>query len=768
MRRLIFILFLIAPLTAQAQYTLSGYVYDSVDREALPGATIQILDDSGQTRGTTSNTFGFYSLTVDETVVTLRISFIGYTSVEQRVDLQSTSRLDFLLDIQVFEQEGVEVVADRVDIKEEVLSTRMSTSRLTPTEISTIPTIGGEADLIKVARLLPGVTPGNEGGTGMFVRGGTDDQNLILLDDAVVYNIGHLFGFFSVFNTDAVKDVEVIKGAFPTRHGGRLSSVVDVRMDEGSTDHIKAKGGIGILASRLTVDGPLFNKRASFMVAGRRTYIDQIFRIVGEELPYYFYDLNGKINYKLSDNDRIYFSTYLGSDILSLSETADADSTSSDDDLEGDLDFGFDLGNFTTTLRWNHIYPGSRLFSNVTLHQTSFSYDISGSFLDNELLIRSRIQDFGIKGDWDFYLSPENTISFGIQSVFHSFRPNIVQTSGEINDVLASRSGVRLNESEWAVYGGNDVSLGSRLRVNWGLRLTAAQTGNKFYAGPEPRISARYSLTDDLSIKASYSRMRQYMHRVSSSSIALPTDLWYPVTENIKPQDSHQVSTGITMALPKIGSTLSVEGYLKNMSRILEYKEGASLILNDEFEDELISGSGRSRGVELLLRRRTGDWTGWVGYSLARTTRLFDGLNNGNRYSAKFDRRHTFTGVSMLKITNKLTFSTVWTFMSGAWFTAQNGQFLMPNGSLTGIDLVPVYTDRNAVPLASSHRLDINFVIKSPHKRFDGEWHIGAYNFYNRAAPFRVAITSNGESFQYVQQGLFGFIPSIAYNFKIK
>ena len=400
----------------------------------------------------------------------------------------------------------------------------------------------------------------------------------------------------------------------------------------------------------------------------------------------------------------------------------------------------------------------------MTLHQTRFKYDIWGRFLDNELLIRSRVRDIGIKGDWEYYLTPENTLYFGAQATLHAFRPNVVRTAGEINDVLASRPGERLGASEWAVYAGNNLALGSALRINYGLRLTAAHSEGTWYAGPEPRLALRLRLGTNTSAKASYSRMRQYMHRVSSSSVALPTDLWYPVTDRIKPQNSHQVAVGLTQAFPSVGTSLTVEGYYKTLDRILEYREGASLLLNDEFEEELLHGSGRSRGLEVLLRRRTGRWRGWLGYTLSKTDRHFDDLNGGRRFPAKYDRRHTLSLVSMVELTPRVTFSAVWTYMSGAWFTAQNGQFLMPNASLTDVELVPTYTDRNAVSLAPSHRLDISFIIRD---LFGGEVHIGAYNFYNRASPFRVAISHNGVAYQYVQQGLFGFIPSISYTFNL-
>ncbi len=740
-----------------AQYTLSGHIYDKSDGEALPGATLFLVETKN---GTATNVYGFYSLTVKESTFNLQVSYLGYEQSDTTITLTENTTLDFYLKEQVGEIGEIEVSATRLELQEEVNSTRMSTFRIRPEEIQNIPTLGGEADLIKITQLLPGVTSGNEGTSGMFVRGGTDDQNLVVLDDAVVYNLGHLFGFFSVFNADAIKDVDIVKGGFSADYGGRLSSVMDVRMNDGSQQRYNIRGGLGLLTSRLTIDGPIIKDRMSFMLSARRTYIDRVFKLLGSNLPYYFYDYNAKLNYKISNNDRIYFSSYFGDDVLAFDET------SGEDEGDEDLNFGFNLGNFTSTLRWNHIYGNQKLFSNVTIHQTRFKYDIQGDFIDNSLLIRSQIQDVGVKADWQYFESTENKYVFGAQSVSHFFRPNVVSTSGDIGDFVDNRKGDLIENTEWAIYGGNERDISDQLKLNIGLRYSFTLTEKKLYSGPEPRLSARYKLDNQNSVKASYSLMRQYMHRVSSSSIALPTDLWYPVTRNVKPQRSHQFAIGYTRIFPKNQLSLTIETYFKNLNNLIEYREGASLILNDNFERELIAGKGDSFGIEFLLRKKYGSFTGWVSYSLSKTSRNFDDLNNGNTYPAKFDRRHVANLVTMIELNDRVTFSAVWSFQSGAWFTPQTGQFLMPNASFTEIELIPIYGSRNGTQLSSSHRLDINFILKPRGKRrFGGEWHIGAYNFYNRAAPFRVDIQSNGVNYEYVQQGLFGFIPSIAYNF---
>lgn len=757
MKRLLFFALFLLIGTVHAQFTLSGHVYDKSDGESLPGATLYLPEIQS---GTATNSYGFYSVSPSTNRFRVQVSYLGYQSIDTLITLTENRTVNFYLFEDVGQLEEIEVTATPIELQEQVNSTRMGTIKLQPREISSIPTLGGESDLIKVAQLLPGVTSGNEGTTGMFVRGGTDDQNLVILDDAVVYNIGHLFGFFSVFNSDAIKNVELVKGAFPADVGGRLSSVMDVRMNEGSSQRFNVRGGIGLLTSRLTIDGPVIPEKMSFMVAARRTYIDKVFQAFGVSLPYYFYDYNAKLNYKISENDRIYVSTYFGDDVLAFDETTQTNEGSSD------LGFGFNLGNFTSTIRWNHIYKNKKTFSNITLHQTLFKYDIEGDFINNNILIRSQIQDVGLTGDWEYFESPNNKFVFGAQAVGHFFRPNVIGTSGEISDFIENRKGELIQNLEGAFYGGNERDLSDQLKINLGLRYSYTFTKNKVYSGPEPRIAARYKFNDRHSVKASYSLMRQYMHRVSSSSIALPTDLWYPVTESIRPQFSHQISTGYTRIFPDEQVSVTVETYYKSLKNLIEYREGASLILNDNFENELLAGSGESYGLEILIRKNSGRFSGWASYSISKTSRLFDELNRGQIYPAKYDRRHVANLVSLFEFNDRVSFSAVWTYQSGARFTPQTGQFLMPNSSLTSVELIPIYDDRNGTGLSNSHRLDINFILKPRGKRrFGGEWHIGAYNFYNRAAPFRVDIHNNGTAYEYVQQGLFGFIPSIAYNF---
>ena len=656
----------------------------------------------------------------------------------------------------------IEIIADAGQ-KEKVSSTQMSSFRIPMKDIKKMPGLLGETDIIKIVQLMPGVQKGGEGGTGMFVRGGTADQNLVLLDEATVYNIGHLFGFFSVFNQDALHDMTMIKGAFPSEYGGRLSSILDISMKEGDLNKVNVAGGVGLLSSRLTIDGPIKKEKASFLISARRTYIDKLFSACGGFLPYYFYDFNAKANWKISAKDRIFFSTYIGKDILAF----DSDDVETND-IFG---FGFELGNMTNTIRWNRIHS-SKLFTNLSLIHTKFNYDIGGKFDNNNVLIKSDVRDIGIKSSVDFYWTPDLKLTAGFQQIGHIFKPNVVSTSGEISTFLKSQKGTPLYSQEFSFYKGAEMSLlDGLLKLNLGLRTSGAFVPDETYVGLEPRWSARYLLNEFSSLKFGYSRMKQYMHLVSSSSVSLPTDLWYPVTADVSPQRSDQFVLAWHSLLKKLKVNTEVELYYKHMKNLIEYREGTNLILNNNFEEELVQGSGDSWGVEFLAQRQEGRITGWVGYTLSWATRQFDELNRGRTFWAKYDRRHNLSVVCNISLSKRWDFSAVWVYSSGSRFTPQIGQYFVPNASFTGVETIPVYTERNAVSMSASHRLDINFILKprpNKKKKLSSEWHFGAYNFYNRATPYRIEIVpaTTGIGYQYQQPGLFGFIPSIAYNFQ--
>lgn len=745
-------------LSAQSSFTISGFVSDSTSGEMLIGATVMA---KGTSKGTVANVYGFYSLSLAPGDYTIRCSYVGYREKEIAVSLTQDVKIDIKLSSSSMMSKEVVIKADRN--QEQVQSTQTSAISIPVDKVRTIPTIGGETDIIKVVQLMPGVKRGGEGQNGMFVRGGSGDDNLILLDEATVYNVSHLFGFFSVFNNDALKELTVYKGGFPAQYGGRLSSVMDIRMKDGDQSSYHATGGIGLLSSHLTVEGPIVKGKSSFLISGRRSYIDKVFKLAygGENvLPYYFYDANLKLNYTLNENNRLFFSSYFGDDVLSAKTQSDSSF----------FDGGFKLGNFTTTARWNHTC-NARLFSNVSLIHTRFRYDVEASIPGNSFLTRSRISDYGIKDDYSWYINPENTVRYGISFTSHVFRPNVVSTSGEISDFLRSREGNKIYTHEIGLYYNQEILLDSNLKLNYGMRLTGLASPGKFYFSPEPRISATWNFRHTQSFKVSYARMTQYLHLVSSSSVALPTDLWYPVTKNIKPLYSDQFALGYYLNAEKIRTLFTVEAYYKWMDNLIEYREGAVLVLNDNYEKELVSGKGHAYGFEFFAQRTEGKLTGWIGYTLSWSIRQFDDLNHGNPFFAKFDRRHDFSIVATYEFTKRFSMSAVWVYSTGQRFTPANGEFLMPDASLSTINILPVYTDKNAIQLPPAHRLDINFVLKSrldrKWMRWTGEWQIGAYNLYNRAQPYKIKVVEDGNGgYKYQAVGLFGFIPSIAYNFK--
>lgn len=759
LRRLLlcFVILSAQQLSAQT-YTLSGSVSDAASGEALISATIRLV---GQPIGTLSNNYGFYSLSLPAGSYKVAFAYVGYRTDTLVLRLDQNTRYDARLREQSLQAEEVLISASKGRNEEEVKSPQMSQINLKIKDLMMLPSLGGEMDIMKVVQLLPGVTKGGEGTTSILVRGGDPDQNLILLDEATVYNVSHLFGFFSVFNPDALKDLNLVKGGFPAQYGGRLSSVMDISTREGDMYDYHLHGGIGLLSSRLSVEGPIVKERASFIVSGRRSYIDAVFKPFGLTIPYYFYDLNAKVNYKISDKDRIYFSSYLGNDVLYTPRELRSDSA----DLG--LDFGFKLGNFTNTLRWNHLFS-SKHFSNLSLINTRFQYDIQGKFANNSIFIGSNVTDFGLKADLSYFPDPDNTIRYGGQVIQHIFRPNIIIAQGEFADLIDQQRPLLLSQ-EIALYGQHERVFSKHFRLNYGLRLSGAAVSGAFYFRPEPRAAAALILNERFSFKGSYARMAQYMHLVSSSTVALPTDLWYPVTDQIKPQLSDQLAAGMTWNLPGIGCLLTVEGYHKWMNNLTEYREGANLILNDNFESELLQGKGRAWGAELLLKRDEGRLTGWIGYTLSFSQRHFPELNNGKPFWARYDRRHDLSIVASYKISEVLNFSAVYSYLSGARFTPQIGQYIVPNPAYSGLEIIPIYSDRNAIRLTAARRLDVNLVLKSRReRRWKGEWHIGAYNVLNDPTPVRVRIDpiENGVGFRYTQPSFIGFIPSIAYNFQ--
>lgn len=755
-------LLLAGSLSAQ-NFTLSGYVRDGGSGEAMTGATIHVPSIR---RGAYTNNYGFFSLTLPEGNYQVVISYLGFRPDTLDVGLFQNQSVEVELSPQSATMDEVQIFASSDAYEREVKSPQMSQIRVDVNQMKLIPTLAGEPDLMKVVQLLPGVTKGGEGTTSILVRGGDPDQNLILLDEAVVYNVSHLFGFFSVFNADALKDLTVIKGGFPAQYGGRLSSVLDISMNEGNMREYHVKGGIGLLSSRLTVEGPIVKEKGSFSISGRRSYIDQVFKVIGQTVPYYFYDVNAKANYRIGEKDRLYFSTYLGDDVLYTPELS-VEVDSSEQLGLGEVDFGFRLGNLTSTLRWNHLF-NERLFANTSAIFTRFQYDINGSFADNQIFIGSDVLDLGLKSDFGYFINPSHTLRFGGQGIQHRFRPNVLSADGDIGQLLQDREVESIWATELALYVQHEWQMLDNLRVNYGLRLSGAVVPEALYPGLEPRASLVYTLNDRNSFKFGYAVMRQYLHLVSSSTVALPTDLWYPVTKDVKPQTSNQFAASFTHHFPGIQSLFTVEAYYKQMNNLTEYREGANLILNDDFQSELIQGAGEAYGVELLLKRDEGRFTGWVGYTLAFSQRFFDELNGGNPFWAKYDRRHDLSVVSLYKITDRLSVSAVYTYLSGPRFTPQIGQYLAPSPGLNGVELIPIYTERNSVRLTAANRFDVSLTFRNKvHKRLKSEWTAGVYNVLNAPTPIRVNIAYTPErGTYYTQPSFLGRVASIAWNFE--
>jgi hypothetical protein len=740
------------------QFVLNGTVTDSSNGEQSIGALVYL---KGTNKGVSTNAYGFYSISLEKGEYELICTFIGYETFSKKINLVANQKINIQLNQKTNTISEVVITADKDEVLDDISSTKIGAINIPIEQIKTIPTIGGETDIIKVMQLVPGVKRGSDGQNTLLVRGGNGDDNLIQLDEAVVYNVNHLLGFFSVFNNDALKDVSMYKSGFPAQYGGRLSSVMDIRMKEGDMQKYQVHGGIGILSSHLTVEGPIIKNKSSFLISGRRSYIDQVVSLFKKDfLPYYFYDANYKFNYILNNKDRIYLSGYHGNDVLSPEDSSLYQGS-------------FTLGNFTNTLRWNHIYK-PRLFSNVSIIYTRFKYELNVDIQDDSIslsiLTKSRIEDIGAKIDYNYYPNPNNTVKFGAYYTNHIFKPNVINTSGIIATVFKTQPGLRKITNDFGLYANNDWRIDTSFKLNYGLRISFLETEGKLYGGLEPRISCAYSINEKNAFKFGYSRMKQYLHQVSNSSVSLPTDLWYPVTRNVKPLNSDQISISYNRLFKKINTTLTIESYYKWITNMIEYREGAVLVLNDNYENELVNGKGWAYGGEFFLSRTKGRFTGWIGYSLSWAYRQFPELNNGKKYLAKFDRRHDLSVVASCEITKRFSISTVYIYSTGQRFTPVIGNYFVPNSSYSSVDLLPIYGDKNNNAFPSNSRFDFNLIFKTKENRqflrYKGEWHIGVYNFFNQAQPTRTQIVASGNGgYKYQAKGIFGRIPFIAYNF---
>ncbi len=755
---------IIAPVLLHAQQvTISGYVSEKKSGERLIGAAVFIPEKN---IGTTTNAFGFYSLTIPAGNVGLRASYLGFTQYSHSLQANTNQTLNIALEQS---KDMKEVV---VTSQKDALQTRsqMSSIDLSIATIKSLPAFLGEVDILKAIQLLPGVQAGSEGSSGIYVRGGGPDQNLILLDGVPVYNASHLFGFFSVFNADAIRNVEVIKGGFPARYGGRISSVIDINMKEGDKNAIHGEGGIGLIASRLTLEGPIQKGKSSFVVSGRRTYIDVLtkpFMSADFKAGYYFYDLNGKVNFKLGNKDHIYFSGYFGNDKFDSKSKSTYDNSSNMDNS------GIRWGNITAVGRWNHEFS-PKLFGNLTTYYSQYKFIINaqsqstyGSSKDDYLMrYASGINDKAVKYDFDFLPNPNHYIKAGIGYIDHTYNTGAQTTkvTSTASPNLDTTIGTKpLNAGEIDAYIEDDIRITPKLKTNIGVHWTGFSVRGKFYQSLQPRISARYLINDQLSIKASYVQMSQFIHLLTNSSIGLPTDLWVPVTDKVPQQYSQQGAAGIAYT-HQSGIELSVEGYYKTMNNVIEYKEGANFLSSSaSWEDKVEIGKGKSYGAEVFLQKKKGQFTGMIGYTLSWTTRQFDNLNKGQEFPYRYDRRHDFKIAGVYSLAKHIEISAEWVYGTGNAITMPVGMYQGPNGAD-----IEIYGSRNGYRMKAYHRGDVSMKFSKQHKRnWESAWVVGIYNVYNRKNPFYIYSTTGvGGNTVFKQVSLFSIIPSITYQFK--
>ena len=757
-------------LFAQSPITISGTLTDAQNGETLIGATIQL---AGTTKGTITNEYGYYALSLLPTdSVTLSFSFVGFVPQNRRIAAKTNQTINIALGTGGTELR--EVVIEANGIKERLASTQMSVATLDVREAKLLPALLGEVDILKTLQLKPGINAGSEGNSALYVRGGGGDQNLIVLDEAVVYNANHLFGFFSTFNSDAVKDVKVFKGGFPAQYGGRLSSVIDVRMKDGNNKKFSGSGGIGLIATRLTLEGPLDKAgRGSFIVSGRRTYADIFLNLYNKSqegkadftpIPgYYFYDLNAKANYLISDRDRIYVSGYFGRDVFAFDG--------------GFFDFNFNWGNATGTTRWNHVF-GPRLFSNTTLTFSDYKYEITNKFSGFSFSLGSRIRDANLKVDFNWAAAENHKVRFGFGATQHWFTVGRLK-AGSSDGKIAFESGKDYDGIEMGAYINDEWTISDKFKLDYGLRISGF-SNDTFYYGLEPRLAANYRLNSNVSLRASYARMYQYVHLVSNSSVSLPTDVWYPSTPGVRPQRSDQVAAGWSIGIGKQWY-FNNEYYYKWLNNQLDFIDHAELFANNTLETQFAFGDGYALGAEFELEKREGKLTGWIGYTLGYIQRgNFANIMQGRYYSPRHDRRHNITVVGIYELTPKWTISSAWVFGSGDKIWLPSGRFAyqdLPGASLQPV--VSVYGDRNNINMPAYHRLDIGIVRKFKHKWGTSDLTFSAYNAYNRRNPyflflepeFQTVEIAPGQTIELPnrvaakQVSLFPIIPTFTWNF---
>ncbi|MEL6593366.1 MAG: TonB-dependent receptor [Bacteroidota bacterium] len=685
---------LLFALNVKAQHTLSGYVRDAESGEAITGA---IIAAPALKSGTYTNRYGFYSLRLPADSVELQIAFPSYNQQRISISLSADSSLNFLLNSREIALDEVVITDQRA--RENVERATMGRIDVNIEEVEMLPFIAGEKDLLKGIQLLPGVQSGSEASAGFFVRGGRPDQNLVLMDEAIVYNPFHLAGYVSVFNADAIRNVTLHKGSYPARFGGRLSSILEIDMKEGDQKQFHAEGGIGVVSSRLLLEGPIIKDKISYIVSGRRFYWDALirpFQPQGTEVGYFFHDFNAKVNYQISDKDRVYVSAYRGRDRLYQNFENPSDTSS----------MGVDWGNTTFTARWNHLF-GPKLFANATFVYSDYEYELDQADSQNGLTLFSGIRDLNAKLDFDYYPGPKHRIQFGVHYLDHTFTPSASRSYNARKDSTLSSNQVQREVYEAAAYINDEISITQFFNLNLGIRAPIFWDGNVQYQALEPRATFRLGLGRNQSLKGGYTRMNQYVHLASSSTISLPFDIWTPSSEVIKPQIADQFAVGYFHNFKEDRYEGSIELYYKRMQNQIDFREGAEFFFRDEIESELVFGRGWSYGAELYLRRRVGRLTGWLSYTLSWSWRQFDELNFGDKYPAKYDRRHDLSIVAVNRFNKHWTYSGTFVAGSGHWLTMPSGQVYVPNYGFARGAWFSDFTAKNGYRLKPMHRLDL-------------------------------------------------------------
>jgi hypothetical protein len=760
------ILFFLGLINSQAQnkFTLSGTVRDKASGEEIIGATIRIAELPKI--GISTNEYGFFSLTLEPGNYTFITSYIGYEDNIEKINLQSTQSIKWTLQQKSQNLEEVKIVAKKEN--ENITQTTMGVEKINMKDIAKLPVLFGEKDILKTIQLLPGVKSAGEGNSGFYVRGGTSDQNLILLDEAPVYNASHLLGFFSTFNSDAIKDAILIKGNSPAQYGGRLASVLDIKMNEGNDKDYHATGGIGLISSRLSIEGPIQKEKSSFLVTGRRTYADVFLQATEDfkDNTLYFYDLNAKANYRLDKNNRIFLSGYLGRDVLGLGDQ-----------------FGIDWGNTTGTLRWNSVIS-PKLFSNTSLIYSDYDYNIQIQGDDIKFNINSSIQDWNLKQEFQYFQSTKSSWRVGLNLIHHELAPSRFEGDAEVFNSLNTVSRKSL---ENALYANHVYKLTNRLNIDYGLRLSVYsilggdtynvyQNGEKTesivlpknkigktFVNAEPRLALNMQLTDNSSFKVGYSRNTQNLHLLSNSTSGSPTDAWIGNSYNIKPEISDQVSGGYFRNFRDNEYEMSVETYYKKMQHQVDYKNGADIQTAPDVESELLFGDGRAYGAEFFIKKRKGTFTGWISYTLSRTERKINGINENKWYNAKQDRTHDLAVVASYQLTKRWSLSSNFVFYTGNAVTFPSGKYNIEDRTIY------YYTERNGYRMPNYHRLDFSANYEGRQDRkWRSSWNFSLYNVYGRENAYAITFKDDPDDSSKTlaeQTALFKWVPSITYNF---